>query len=174
MHYEKAGAVSQAAVYATADFWRIINQGQIFALQVLLKRLEHKQIEVERALRIKLALGEIGGILGDEAGAKRNYKEIITELEDKPDINSFRVVWAQACRGLAGLFEYNRPEEAVKWIKMGLERVAGVNSFEEGALYVKKEVSTLGWGISRGPRPHSSLAWQLFQRILIGCKEALI
>jgi len=144
-HFQRAEAYAKAADLATANVRSLINQGQSWTLRRLLERFEPWQLDLERGAMVNIARGSLYAFFREAQLARTQYQQALSSLEtlsasesDSDDRSArAREIKALACWGMGDLLEFESPPEALTWLQRGLNEVAGSNTREEAALYLK-------------------------------------
>jgi ATP/maltotriose-dependent transcriptional regulator MalT len=136
LHYERAGEVARAARLATDDVWASINRGQARPLRDLLERFSDRQLEPELWARVCIARGQVYAFLGEGELAKESFQEALSTLDAQPESPTRRKLGARACRGMGEVLDQEDMEEALRWLRRGLEELASTSPEEEAALHL--------------------------------------
>jgi tetratricopeptide (TPR) repeat protein len=131
LHFERATDYAKSAQLATENVLALINLFQAPVLGHLLDRLDELALSPEQKLQVKLARGQVYGVLGDKPKARANYETAITQLQSMAKSRENDILFARACRGLSSQFE--DPKEARSWLLKGLERLVDKGVDEEMA-----------------------------------------
>jgi tetratricopeptide (TPR) repeat protein len=83
---------------------------------------------------MNIACGELYTFLRESELAQESYIEALTQLRSQPDTPSAHVCTARICRGMGELLEYENPQEALAWLRRGLDVLAGNDRAEEARL----------------------------------------
>jgi len=134
LHFARAGEHARAARLATEDVWAIVNQGHARALRRLLEQFAADQVSAEQWLALTFARGEVYTFLRESALARESYQtafDLVAALSDSPLAPEYK---ARICRGIGELLEYESPQEALAWLRRGLDEAAGRSAYEEARL----------------------------------------
>jgi ATP/maltotriose-dependent transcriptional regulator MalT len=137
LHYERAGETERAAELATSDVWASINRGQARPLSRLLAQFNTQQLAPALQPAVHIARGQVYALLDESDQARASYEAAMEELETQPDASAVRVSKARACRGMGDLLEHRAPQEALTWLRRGLDVLAGDSNLEEAALRIR-------------------------------------
>jgi ATP/maltotriose-dependent transcriptional regulator MalT/transcriptional regulator with XRE-family HTH domain len=137
LHFERAGDYKEAARVTTADVLGLINRGQAPQLGELLKHFKASQLEITQWIEVKLALGWVSRLLGEVAAARASYDEALAQAATLPDSAAARELKARACGGIADLLRLEKPQEALAWLRQGLQAIAELDSAEHAALLIQ-------------------------------------
>jgi serine/threonine protein kinase len=136
-HFQQAGDYTHAADLLTADVWALINEGQAQPLRLLLDEFKARALDANRWITVCIARGEVGTLLGYSESAQAAYLEALERLAALPAAGAPPTLYARACRSLGVLLEYQSPQEALVWLRRGLEKLAGSNYQEEAILHLR-------------------------------------
>jgi ATP/maltotriose-dependent transcriptional regulator MalT len=138
IHYQHAGDHERSAELATGNTWTLINRGQARPLRALLERFRPGRLEPPLRAAVYIAQGQVYTLLGEGSAAGEIYEEALSCLSDlaiSPKVSELR---ARACQGIGELLEHESPQEAMEWLRRGLDELAGGRfPSEEAALYIK-------------------------------------
>ncbi len=136
-HFERAGEYERATQLATADLWLTINQGQALALRRLLERFTAQQLDTAQWANVNIARAQLYALLREGQPARDSYQEALSQLAALDDSPAVRILRGRACRGMVDLLRYESPQEALEWLRRGLDEVAGASTLEEAALHIR-------------------------------------
>jgi ATP/maltotriose-dependent transcriptional regulator MalT len=137
LHFERAGDYQEAARLATADVLGLINRGQAPQLGELLQRFKAGQLETGQWIEVKLALGRVCQLLGQVTAARASYDEALSQVTLLPDPSASSELTARACGGIADLLRLEKPQEALAWLRQGLQALAEADPPESAALLIQ-------------------------------------
>lgn len=138
-HYQKAGQDEKAADLAIADVWAFINQGQTRAVRQVLEALTERKLSPPAWVRVLLARGQVYALLGEAALARTSYEAAYALLAQSPSMPDGPELHARACRGLGELLQADQPEEALHWLKRGLDSLPdGAVTEQRAALLIRQ------------------------------------
>lgn len=133
-HYQSAGEHPRAADLATADVWSLINHGQARTLSHVLEQFDAQRLDIDRWVTVNVARGEIYALLSEHQAARTGYSEALSGLDALPDSPALRQRRARICRGLGESWEHESSQQALEWLRRGLDELAGDHAPEEAFL----------------------------------------
>lgn len=136
IHFEAAGESGEVVQLVAGDVWKFINQGQGRLLQGLLGRLKQSDLDDSEWRQVKLAQGEVYAFFGQSDQARAAYQEVISLLAVLPDDNNIRIQRVRAYRGLGELLQQESPQEALTWLRHGLEEIGEAQTMEKAKLHL--------------------------------------
>jgi ATP/maltotriose-dependent transcriptional regulator MalT/tRNA A-37 threonylcarbamoyl transferase component Bud32 len=136
-HFAWAGDEPRAARLATAGVWALINRGQAGGLRRLLEQLDPRRLESPLQVDVAIAQGEVYALLGESELARNSYTAAFALLSSLPPSPQLRERKARVCRGMGEALELESPQQALAWLRKGLEEVAGQGWLEEAILLLK-------------------------------------
>jgi tetratricopeptide (TPR) repeat protein len=136
-HFQEAGEYGRSVRLATGDVWALINQGQAQMLRQLLKKFTAQQLETEQWVAVNLARGQVYALLGQGQQAQESYQQALSQLDTFPDSPTVGELKASACRGMGHLLEFESPDEALEWLRRGLDELKSANTLEEALLFLR-------------------------------------
>jgi serine/threonine protein kinase/tetratricopeptide (TPR) repeat protein len=145
-HYEWGGEHERAAQLATSEVWALINQGQARALSLLLEQFTARKLPPQLWAAVNVVRGEIGTLQRETQLAQDSYQEALAGLDTLPDSPQVRELYARACRGMGDLLRDQSPDEALDWLRRGLDKLAETNPQEQAALYLKMSTAQMYMG----------------------------
>ena len=134
LHLQRCGEYARALRLVTADVWAIINQGRARPLRQVLEAFVERQMDKPNWVAVLLARGQVYTLLGETQTARASYEAALEQakaLTDAPGL------YARACRGIAELIGDDAPQEALDWLRRGLEAIKDIHSEEEAALHIR-------------------------------------
>ncbi|MCH9662200.1 MAG: CHAT domain-containing protein [Gammaproteobacteria bacterium] len=134
-HYHQAKEYDLAAKIATAEFWGLINRGQVHALQSLLSEFAAWQVSKEHWVIIKVTEGQIYRFLGEDQAARTSNESALNLLEMLADQPFYAICKARLCLEMAYLFEGESIPQALDWVAQGLNVLGGQDSRLAADLY---------------------------------------
>jgi ATP/maltotriose-dependent transcriptional regulator MalT len=137
LHYERGGEYERAAHLATEGVSALINQGLVRPLRRLLERFDARQLGTEQWAKVCVGRGQVHAFLGDGQAARDSYAESLSQLATMPETPTVRELRARTCRGMGELLEDKAPQEALDWLRRGLDKLAGDGDTEEAGLHIK-------------------------------------
>lgn len=148
IHYECAGDFSLAVKQATADVWKIINEGEAQPLQRLLQRLlqqlqpitsdgQRAEEEVVQTIKVRLSCAQVDSFIGQRKAAAMLFEQILSDLSSYPITSDMRPLKAQVHLGLAELYELEDPQQMLDWARRGLDELEDEQGIARGALLLK-------------------------------------
>lgn len=137
IHYERAGAMTEAAQVATQDVLRIINQGEIRPLRTLLERFVREQLDPKLWIEVNLAKGQIYVLQAEQEEGKVSLQEAIDHINSVEKENEQILLKARAYRGMGELLERSLPPEALEWLEKGLDVLAASDQLEAAILHIR-------------------------------------
>ena len=135
IHYERAGQTEKSARLAADNTWRLINMGQAERLRRLLEDFQQAQLEPLRWVEVQAARGTVGAFLSDGA-ARANFEAALTDLGQIPATPSVLELRGRICREMGELLLRRAPQEALVWLRSGLELLADTESAEKAHLTI--------------------------------------
>lgn len=137
LHFEGAREYERAAQLATRDVRTLINRGQARALLGLLARFEERQVEAELWAEVNLARAQIYTMQQEKDLAHESHDVALRTAASLADLPVGRVLQARICLGMGELLQMESPQEALGWLRQGLEAAAGENRLVEAELHIR-------------------------------------
>jgi serine/threonine protein kinase/tetratricopeptide (TPR) repeat protein len=133
-HFQECGEYARALRLVTTDVWAIINQGQARTLRHVLDQFSEQQLDKPEWATVLWARGQVYALLGEAQIARTSYEAAFAQAQTLSDTNELQ---ARCCRGLGELLQDDAPQEALDWLRRGLETVQGIESVEKTALHIR-------------------------------------
>jgi tetratricopeptide (TPR) repeat protein len=137
LHFEQAHEYERAARLATQDVRGLINRGQARALLSLLERFKEQHVQDGLWAEVNLARAQTYTLLNDKQNASDCYNSAFEEAAALPDRAAGSFLSARACLGMGELLQDESPQDALDWLRRGLEEDGGANSQVEAALHIR-------------------------------------
>ncbi|MBN1138757.1 MAG: hypothetical protein JXM73_19390 [Anaerolineae bacterium] len=145
-HFQRAGEHGRAVPLAAGNVHACINAFLATDLRAVLESFTAQQLPIERWVEVLLGRGELYDFLGEGDAALTSYREGLAQQEMLPDSPQSRQRIARACRGIARLLERESPDQALDWLRRGLDELAEAGGLEEalsrlqmGSLLIAKD-----------------------------------
>lgn len=126
-----AGAYERAARVVTPDPDALVDAGQAFALERLLAEFTAKQLGPALWVAVNLARSAVAHLIGDDATAQTCAQVALDQLSVGTNIADRRLLQARAHRHMGAAWEYQSPEQAVAWLREGLEHLNATEHLRE-------------------------------------------
>lgn len=130
-HFDRAGERNRAAQLASQNAWIIINRGDARSLCELLSQLVTTRLEDRLRIELSLALGQVRAVLGDSDAARKDYQAALSEATRLPLLSNEWQIRVEAYRGIGALLKDDAPEEALGWLRRGMEELMQLEDAED-------------------------------------------
>ncbi len=114
----------------------MINQGQAPVLLGLLNRFNLGEFATELQARVHLALAQIYNLRNDKQPARENYVLAYEEAQRANRSEAKHDLVARISDGMGELLEMDAPQEALDWLRRGIDELAE----EDGQLLASLEI----------------------------------
>lgn len=146
-HLNRGGQPSRAAQLASQNAWTIINRGGAQGLRDLLNELAGPKQERQERIAVYLVLGQACAVPGDSKAARSGYESALAQATGLPLVSDGWRARVEVCRGMGALLKDDAPEEALAWLRRGLEGLAGVADEDSGRQLRAGLQSELGFAL---------------------------
>jgi tetratricopeptide (TPR) repeat protein len=102
----------------------------------LLARFNARQLDPDLWGRVNLTRGIVDARLGERQAARESYQEAFSQLVLLPNSTPVRITKARVCEGMGDLLRHESLQEALDWLRRGLEELAGANIEAEATLHI--------------------------------------
>ncbi len=135
-HYRPAGEYERSASLATEDVNGAINHGQMGLLRLLLGQYQQVQLQPQTWAQVLLARGIVAYAYGENSEAQRCYQAAADALASLPAGVETRILQARVHRRMAQALVEQEPNEALTWLRRGLEHLADMQVPEQADLRI--------------------------------------
>lgn len=132
-HYFRAGEYEHSAQLATADVNGALNRGQMGLLRHLFGQYLQAQLQPDTWARVLLGRGKVAYVYGEYDEACQWYQTAAEMLSHLPQQTGRRILQADVCRQMAQVLMEQSPNEALVWLRRGLEHLADLQTLEQTA-----------------------------------------
>jgi hypothetical protein len=104
-------------------------------LSHVLDQFDPQRLDSDRWVAVNVARGEVYALLSEHQAARAGYSAALSGLDGLPISPALRQRRARICRGLGESWEHESSQQALKWLRRGLDELAGDHAPEAAFLH---------------------------------------
>lgn len=135
-HYFRASEQKRAAELIGSNIRLFVSQGYARLLDHFFDKILPEDLPVELAATFNLARGWLYTWRGASSLARQSFEQVLALTHQLPDTSISQTIKTQIYLNLGDLLQQSAPQDAIDWLRKGLEETTDRDNSEAAALYI--------------------------------------